>query len=151
MSTLLLLIGLAAAEPKDIEQTSSSDDYTQGYYQGQQDAGMRVDGVRPALLGAGAGVLGAGVGVTCCGVVGAPLVLGGVAGPTVYSFRNPPVPPAGAWEEESADYRTGYIQGYQETGRRRQVRYTAAGATVGAVVGVGTGVAVLFAVQSQLD
>ncbi|MFT5584578.1 MAG: hypothetical protein ACI9VR_002163 [Cognaticolwellia sp.] len=127
--------------------------YEEGYEAGLTAAEEFVDWLQPAVAGAGIGAGAAGMGVVCGGLVcGAPAVLGGAGYQAYKTRKDVPAPPPGAWQKRSAEFQTGFIQGFQARANQKRTRWALAGGATGAVVGVGVGlvvVAVLYDRQGR--
>ncbi len=127
--------------------------YEEGYEAGLQAAEELADWVQPAVAGAGIGAGVAGLGVVCGGLVcGGPAVLGGAGYQAYKTRKDVPAPPPGAWQLRSAEFQTGFIQGFQARANQKRTRWALAGGATGAVVGTGVGlvlVAVLYDRQGR--
>ena len=127
--------------------------YEEGYEAGLLAAEELADWVQPAVAGAGIGAGAAGLGVVCGGLVcGAPAVLGGAGYQAYKTRKDVPAPPPGAWQKRSAEFQTGFIQGFQARANQKRTRWALAGGATGAVVGAGVGlvvVAVLYDRQGR--
>lgn len=127
--------------------------YEEGYEAGRVAAEELADWVQPAVAGAGIGAGAAGIGIVCGGVVcGGPAVLGGAGYQAYKTRKDVPPPPPGAWQKRSAEFQTGFIQGFQARANQKRTRWALAGGTTGAVVGAGVGlvvVAVLYDRQGR--
>lgn len=120
----------ASAEPAEDETPAAPEKpelgYHQGFTAGQSDAKMASDYALHGLAGFGAGCL-----VGPCGCVAVPAIEAVVV----------PGVPAGPWQGYGGEYQQGYTEGYRRGVQRRRVVYSLVGASVGTVIGVGTGLA----------
>lgn len=124
--------------------------YEEGYEAGTEAAELFADWVQPAVAGAGYGAGIAGAGVFCGGLVcGAPAVLGGAGYQAYKTRKDVPAPPPGAWQERSAEFQTGFIQGFQARASRKRTRWALAGGATGAIVGTGVGLVVVSALYNR--
>ncbi len=124
--------------------------YEEGYEAGTEAAELFADWVQPAVAGAGYGAGIAGAGVFCGGLVcGAPAVLGGAGYQAFKTRKDVPAPPPGAWQERSAEFQTGFIQGFQARASRKRTRWALAGGATGAIVGTGVGLVVVSALYNR--
>lgn len=108
------------------EEAPESAGYTSGYAAGEEDAKRASDYALHGLAGFGAGCI-----VGPCGCVAVPAIEAVVV----------PGVPAGPWQSFDEEYKRGYIDGYRKKVQRRRIIYSLAGASVGTVLGVGTGLA----------
>ena len=145
---ILLIAAALAASPND--GPSYNDEWKQGYGEGREDADA-MPLLKAGGLGAGAGLVLAGVGVSSCGVAGTPCIAAAVVVPAVAGWRSPAIPVPGPWEAGTSDYQDGYLQGYQETARQRQMKAALLGGAAGAVIGTGIGVGVIFAADAVIN
>ncbi|MCP4807032.1 MAG: hypothetical protein GY913_26700 [Proteobacteria bacterium] len=120
--------------------------FEEGYAAGRRDA-QDFSMLKPGALSAGAGMVVAGTATFSCGVCGAPLAAAGCVVPPVMSSRSPPSPEAGPWELREADFREGYVAGYQEVGGRRQTKAALIGGAAGTVVGVTGATVALYVIR----
>lgn len=142
MSVLgLTLLGAAlATEPPPL----AADSYGQGLLDGDADA-RALDWVRPAAGGCAGSVAGGAV-LLAFGPCGAALGLAVAVTPVVHYAANPQAPPLNAeWSTRPADYRNGYVQGYQDAARSRAAFAALGGGLVGATVMTGVFLGVLAA------
>lgn len=141
-----------AAEPVQVDPALWGS-YEEGYSAGLDAAEELADWIQPAVAGAGIGAGAAGLGVVCGGLVcGAPAVLGGAGYQAYKTRKDVPPPPPGAWQQRSAEFQTGFIQGFQARANQKRTRWALAGGATGAVVGTGMGlivVAVLYDRQGR--
>ena len=143
-----MIAAALAASPND--GPSYNDEWKQGYSEGLEEAAA-MPLLKAGGLGAGAGLVLAGVGVSSCGVAGTPCIAAAVVVPAVTGWRSPAIPDPGPWEAGSSDYQDGYLQGYQETARQRQMRAALIGGAAGAVIGTGLGVGVIVVADSVIN
>ncbi|MCP4808344.1 MAG: hypothetical protein GY913_33370 [Proteobacteria bacterium] len=108
------------------EEAPESAGYTSGYAAGEEDAKRASDYALHGLAGFGAGCI-----AGPCGCVAVPAIEAVVV----------PGVPAGPWQSFDEEYKRGYIDGYRKKVQRRRIIYSLAGASVGTVLGVGTGLA----------
>lgn len=124
--------------------------YEEGYEAGAVAADELADWIQPAVAGAGVGAGIAGAGVVCGGLVcGGPAILGGAGYQAYKTRKDVPAPPPGAWQERSAEFQTGFIQGFQARASRKRTRWALAGGATGAVVGTGVGLVVVSALYNR--
>ncbi|MED5369795.1 MAG: hypothetical protein VX899_02165 [Myxococcota bacterium] len=137
---------VAAEPPAPAEPPPPQGTYEEGYAAGVVAAQEFTDWLQPAVSSAGQGAGIAGVGMACGGLVcGGPVILAGVGYPVYKNWREVPEPPPGHWQTYSADFQTGFIQGYQATARKTRTRSSLAGAGVGMLVGATTASVVVYA------
>ena len=132
-----MIAAALAAEP------TYNDEWKQGYSEGLRDGQDLPLGAAAGLSIAGGALL-AGTGVASCGVVGTPCIAAAIVVPAAAGYRIVPIPEQGEWETESSDFQSGYIQGFQESARQRQMRAALAGGAIGAVLGTAGGIAVIL-------
>jgi hypothetical protein len=145
-----MILLIAAALAADPVEPTYNDEWKQGYGQGTGDA-EALPLLKAGGLGAGAGFVLTGVGISTCGVAGTPCVAAGVVVPAVAAWRTAPVPQPGTWEEGTSDFQAGYLEGYQQMARERQMKAALLGGAAGALVGVGAGVGVIFAADRVIN
>ena len=143
-----MIAAALAASPND--GPSYNDEWKQGYSEGLEQADA-MPLLKAGGLGAGAGLVLAGVGISSCGVAGTPCIAAAVVVPAVAGWRSAAIPAPGSWEAGSSDYQDGYLQGYQETARQRQMRAALIGGAAGAVIGTGLGVGVIVVADSVIN
>lgn len=155
MTALLLGLAMASTTPTnpwqldpraEACQAPFSAEWEEGYAAGRAD-GAAFPVLRPGVISAGAGMVVSGTATFSCGVCGAPLTALGCIVPPIAANRSPPAPQPGPWELREADFREGYIEGYQEVGGRRQTRAAMIGGAAGTVVGVAGASAALYVVK----
>lgn len=142
MGTLgLTLLGAAlATEPPPL----ASDSYGQGLLDGETDA-RSLDWVRPAAGGCAGSVAGGAV-LLAFGPCGGAMGLAVAVTPVIHYAANPAAPPLNAdWSTRPADYRNGYVQGYQDAARSRAAFAAIGGGLVGATVMTGVFLGVVAA------
>jgi hypothetical protein len=137
----LALLGVAlATEPPPL----AADSYGQGLLDGGADA-QELDWLRPAAGGCAGSVAGGAVLLAfgpCGGALSLPIALT----PVIHYAANPPAPPLNAdWSTRPADYRNGYVQGYQDAARSRAALAAVGGGLVGATVMTGVLLGVIAA------
>ncbi len=125
-------------------------EWKQGYSEGLRD-GHDLPLRGPAGLGVAGGALLAGTGVATCGVVGTPYIVAAVVLPAAAGYRIAPIPDRGEWETQSNDFQNGYVQGFQESARQRQMRASLAGGAIGAVLGTAGGVAIILVADGVIN
>ncbi|MCK6517864.1 hypothetical protein L6R46_22735 [Myxococcota bacterium] len=137
---LALLGATLASEPPPL----APDSYGQGLLDGEADA-RSLDWVRPAAGGCAGSVAGGAV-MLAFGVCGVPLGVAVTVTPVIRYAQTPPAPPLSAdWSTRPADYRNGYVQGYQDAAGSRAALAALGGGLVGATVMTGVFLGVLAA------
>ena len=145
-----MILLIAAALAADSVEPTYNDDWKQGYGQGNADA-EALPLLRAGGLGAGAGFVLTGVGISTCGIAGTPCVAAGVVVPAVAAWRTAPAPQPGTWEEGTSDFQAGYLEGYQQMARERQMKAALLGGAAGTVLGIGAGVGVIVVADRVIN
>lgn len=137
----LVLLGAAlATAPPPL----AADSYGQGLLDGDADA-RSLDWVRPAAGGCAGSVAGGAV-LLAFGPCGGAMGLAVAVTPVIHYAANPPAPPLNAdWSTRPAEYRNGYVQGYQDAARSRAAIAAISGGLVGATVMTGVFLGVIAA------
>ena len=137
---LALLGAVLATEPPPL----ASDSYGQGLLDGDADA-RTLDWVRPAAGGCAGSVAGGAV-LLAFGPCGGAMGLAVAVTPVIHYAATPPAPPLNAdWSTRPAEYRNGYVQGYQDAARSRAAIAAISGGLVGATVMTGVFLGVIAA------
>ncbi|MCB9742809.1 MAG: hypothetical protein H6740_09425 [Alphaproteobacteria bacterium] len=144
MNAALLLLALSS--PASAEEELN---YTAGYAAGKEAAADAPLGM-PTAVGLTGGFLCAGAGCAALGILGAPAVLVGAAGPPLVMYLRPLAPPEGEWSEGPRPYQLGYVDGYGRITRKRQAQVAAVAGVLGAGLGAGAGVVTVLVVGSRL-
>ncbi|MCB9746201.1 MAG: hypothetical protein H6741_24075 [Alphaproteobacteria bacterium] len=140
-----MLLLLALSTPAAAQEQ----DYAQGYRAGRTQA-AEAPLLRAGAVSFGMGFLCAGVGCASVGVLGAPAILAGAAGPPLAYNLQPLSPPPGDWQQASRPYQLGYIEGYDQHTRRRKTAVSAGAAVLGAGLGTAAGVTTVLVVGARL-